>query len=108
MFISRLQKWIKTFYSIAVVLNIICTGLMIYRIWATHKKSAAYNTSHKRLLYVVRILVESAALQLIVEIVLLSLYCADINAQYILLESVTSIVVINTLHVIVSAWFIMI
>jgi len=80
---------------------------MIYRIWATHRKSAAYNTSHKRLLYVVRILVESAALQLIIEIVLLALYCADINAQYILLESVTSIVVINISHIIMfSAWFI--
>jgi len=92
-FASRLQQWIKTFYSVAVVLNVTCTGLMIYRIWATHKRSAAYHTSgQKRLLYVVRILVESAALQLIVEIVLLSLYAADINAQYILLESVTSIV----------------
>jgi len=41
---------------------------------------------------ILRILVESAALQLVVEIVLLGLYCASINAQYILLESVSSIV----------------
>ena len=77
---------------------------MIYRLWAAHRKSAAYDTSPKpRLLYIARILVESAALQLIVEIVLLALYCQDINAQYILLESVTSIVVLlNTFHVIVS------
>ena len=74
---------------------------MIYRLWAAHKKSAAYNTSPKRLLYIARILVESAALQLIVEIVLLALYSQGINAQYILLESVTSIVVLlNTSHII--------
>lgn len=91
-FVGRLTKWIKTFYSIAVVLNVITTSLMSYRIWSTHRKSAAYNTSQSKLLYVVRILVESAALQLIVEVVLLALYASDINAQYILLESVTPIV----------------
>lgn len=61
----------------------------------THKRSAAYSTGNSRLLPVLRILVESAALQLIVEIVLLGLYCASINAQYIMLESVSSIVVIE-------------
>ncbi|KAF8073468.1 hypothetical protein FPV67DRAFT_1477990 [Lyophyllum atratum] len=91
-FSPRLDIWIRTFYSIAVVLNIITTGLMSYRIWVTHKRSAAYATGQGRLLPVLRILVESAALQLGVEIVLLALYCASINAQYILLESVASIV----------------
>lgn len=91
-FNPRLNTWIKIFYSLAVVLNIITTGLMSYRIWTTHKRSAAYSTGQSRLIPVLRILVESAALQLIVEIVLLALYCQDINAQYILLESVASIV----------------
>lgn len=71
---------------------------MSYRIYITHKRSANYNIGQGRLLSILRILVESAALQLIVEIVLLSLYASDINAQYILLESVTPIVVCNILR----------
>jgi len=91
-FNPRLDHWIKTFYSIAVILNILTTSLMSYRIYKTHRKSSAYAVGKGSLLTVFRILVESAALQLVVEIVLLSLFAANINAQYILLESVTSVV----------------
>lgn len=66
---------------------------MGYRIYVTHKRSANYNIGQGKLMSILRILVESAALQLIVEIVLLALYCGNINAQYILLESVTPLVV---------------
>ncbi|KAG6865532.1 hypothetical protein C0991_001725 [Blastosporella zonata] len=91
-FNSRLDRWIKTFYSVAVILNIMTTGLMGIRIWTTHRKSASYSVGQSKLLPVLQILVESAALQLVVEIVLLALYCSNINAQYIVLESVASIV----------------
>ena len=92
MFASRLQNWILTFYSVAVVQNIMTTGLMSYRIWSSHRNSVAHATG-TGLLPIVRILIESAALQLIAEIILLALYSRDINAQYILLECVTPIVV---------------
>jgi len=100
-FNPRLAQWIKTFYSIAVVLNIITTGLMSYRIWGAHKRLTNHGVVQGRLLSILRILIESAALQLIVEIVLLGLYCGNINAQYIFLECVTSIVAItfNTITV---------
>ncbi|KAJ3842651.1 hypothetical protein F5878DRAFT_374850 [Lentinula raphanica] len=91
-FDPRLTVWIKIFYSLAVVLNIITTSLMSYRIWTTHRQSSSYASSQSHLMPILRILVESAALQLVVEIVLLALYSQDINAQYILLESVASIV----------------
>ena len=92
-FNDRLNNWIKTFYSIAVVLNIITTSLMSYKIWITHRRSANYQIGKGRLLTVLRILVESAALQLIVEMILLALYSENIIAQYIVLESVASVVV---------------
>lgn len=92
-FNPQLNTWIKIFYSLAVALNIITTSLMGYRIIKTHRKTAAYTGGRGRLMFVLRTLIESAALQLLVEIVLLTLYSNDINAQYILLESVTPIVV---------------
>ncbi|KIK51359.1 hypothetical protein GYMLUDRAFT_78233 [Collybiopsis luxurians FD-317 M1] len=92
-FDPQLITWITTFYSFAVGLNIVTTSLMSYRIWSTHRQSSAYKANNNsRLLSILRILIESAALQLIVEIVLLALYCSDINAQFILLESVASVV----------------
>ena len=42
---------------------------------------------------IVRILIESASLQFFVEVLLLALYAANYNAQYILLEIVTPLVV---------------
>ncbi|KAL4255970.1 hypothetical protein AB1N83_011465 [Pleurotus pulmonarius] len=82
------KSWLEAFYSIAVVQNVMTTALMAFRIWRTSAKSAQYKTENA-LLPVVRILIESAALQLVVEIVLLVLYARDVNAQYILLELVT-------------------
>ncbi|KAF5346990.1 hypothetical protein D9757_013398 [Collybiopsis confluens] len=93
-FDAQLTTWIRIFYSLAVVLNIITTFLMGYKIWITHRDSSPYNTAcgSSQLIYILKVLVESAALQLIVEIILLGLYCSDLNAQYILLESVASVV----------------
>ncbi|KAF4568386.1 hypothetical protein AB1N83_013072 [Pleurotus pulmonarius] len=87
-FTDRLNAWIQAFYSIAVVQNIITTSLMAFRIWRTSARSAQYKTG-SYLLPVARILIESAALQLVVEILLLALYSRAVNAQYILLELVT-------------------
>uniref|UniRef100_A0A8H8CLI3 Uncharacterized protein n=1 Tax=Psilocybe cubensis TaxID=181762 RepID=A0A8H8CLI3_PSICU len=94
-FYPRIEIWIKTFYSMAVVLNIITTSLMAWRIYSIHKQSANYSLGQGKLLSILRILVESAALQLIAEIVLLALYCQDINAQYFLLECVAAVVAIT-------------
>ena len=72
------------------------TGLMAYKIWKTDRRSASYRAtagSRTSLLPVMRILIESASLQMFVEVILLSLYAADYNAQYILLEIVTPLVV---------------
>nr|GAT55601.1 predicted protein [Mycena chlorophos] len=92
-FNPRLANWITTFYSIAVAQNIMTTSLMAYRLWSVDARSAAYRIHRSPFIHVLRILVESAALYLFVEILLLSLYSVNLNAQYILLELVTPIVV---------------
>jgi len=91
-FNPRLQRWIRTFYAIAVVQNILTTGLMAFRIWSTDRKSSAIRASGS-LLPILRILVESAALYLFVEILQLSFYVNDYNPQYFLLEAVCPVVV---------------
>ncbi|KAH8106283.1 hypothetical protein BXZ70DRAFT_429932 [Cristinia sonorae] len=91
-FDPRLTHWISTFYAVAVVQSSMTTGLMAYKIWITDRRSASYRASRSNLRPVLRILVESASLQLVVESILLALYLANYNAQYILLEIVTPLV----------------
>ncbi|KAJ7460860.1 hypothetical protein B0H11DRAFT_938401 [Mycena galericulata] len=88
-FDPRLTNWITTFYSVAVAQNIVTTGLMSLRLWQIEQKSARVRLGSGNFLPVLIILVESNALYLFIEILLLSLYAVNYNAQYILLEIVT-------------------
>jgi len=92
-FDPRLLHWITTFYAISVVQSGLTTGLMAFRIWQTDKKSVKYRTNQEgNLMPILRILIESASIQFMAEVILLSLYCANYNAQYLLLELVTPLV----------------
>jgi len=92
-FDGRLNSWIRSFFSVVVALNIITTGLMGYRLWSTHQKSSRYNTEKSKIISVLRIFLESAALQLVTQIILLILYSMHNNAQNLLLQSSVPIVV---------------
>ncbi|KAJ8517272.1 hypothetical protein ONZ45_g5513 [Pleurotus djamor] len=91
-FDARLYSWVLSFYVLAVAQNIITTSLMAYRLWNTSRKTAQFKATENRLLPILRIIVESAALQLLVEILLLALYAQRLNAQHILLELVAAVV----------------
>ncbi|PPQ91646.1 hypothetical protein CVT25_013201 [Psilocybe cyanescens] len=94
-FNSHITQWIKTLYALAVVLNATITCLLIYRIWAIRKDSASYRLGNCSSIPIVHILIDSAALQLPFEIILLALYAAGLNAQYIMLECITPVVAIT-------------
>lgn len=92
-FNAKLASWVRIFYALAVVQNVITTSLMAYRIWTSYKRTSACKHNSRGLLRVIRILIESAAIQLIAELVLLVFYSANMNAQYIVLEAITPLVV---------------
>ncbi|KAJ6519346.1 hypothetical protein C8R45DRAFT_18985 [Mycena sanguinolenta] len=91
-FDKELDSWIKTFFVIAVAQNIITTTLMAWRIAAADRQTSSYRVTKNNLLPILRILIESAALYLTAEIILLILYVANSNAQFILLEIITPII----------------
>ncbi|EKM51486.1 uncharacterized protein PHACADRAFT_261647 [Phanerochaete carnosa HHB-10118-sp] len=91
-FDHKLKSWISAFYAISFVQSVLTTGLMAYRIWSTERFSAKYRLDNRSLLPYLRILIESAALQLIAELIVLALYASGRNAQYILLEALTPVV----------------
>lgn len=65
--------------------------LIIYRAWKDQEDASTYDL--KKSIPFSHLFVESATLQLGFEVVLLALYSADINAQYIFLESITPVIV---------------
>ncbi|KAF5368572.1 hypothetical protein D9758_002407 [Tetrapyrgos nigripes] len=88
-----LQKWITSFFIINVCINIITTSMMAFKIWSTHQYWSRYNVENGSfLMSILRVFLESAALQLVTQIVLLILYAIKDNAQEILLQSAVPIV----------------
>ncbi|KAF8979609.1 hypothetical protein BDQ17DRAFT_1439389 [Cyathus striatus] len=65
---------------------------MSYRIWTTHRNAANYHVGKGELLSIMWILIESAALQIITEFILLVSICAYNNSQYVVLEWITPLV----------------
>ncbi|KAJ7439066.1 hypothetical protein B0H11DRAFT_2103248 [Mycena galericulata] len=90
-FSPTLLKFITLFYAIAVTQNIITTGLMSWRLWQGERRIGGHRLGESTLMPILRILIESAALYLFVEILLLATYAVNYNVQYIILESVTPI-----------------
>ncbi|KAJ8462333.1 hypothetical protein ONZ45_g17973 [Pleurotus djamor] len=84
---------IQVILTAAVIMNVITTGLIAYRIWKTSVETLKYQLESK-VLGILRIIVESAAVQLLFEILLLVLFSVRVNEAYIVLEMVTPVVAI--------------
>ncbi|KAK7690206.1 hypothetical protein QCA50_006857 [Cerrena zonata] len=89
----KLRHWITIFYALEVVQSALITGFIAYRIWTTDRAVAPFRPDARgKLLPIVRILIESVALQLTAEFILLILYAVKNNGQYIVLETICSLV----------------
>ncbi|KAK7062758.1 hypothetical protein VNI00_000247 [Paramarasmius palmivorus] len=86
----KIFRFIASFYFFTVATNIVTSGLMTYRLWSTHRNSHVPTKSV--LIPIMWILVESAMLQLIVEVILLGLFLANSNAQYVFFGLVVPII----------------
>ncbi|KAJ7713622.1 hypothetical protein B0H16DRAFT_541962 [Mycena metata] len=89
-FDPHLLHFITLFFSIAAAQNIITTGLMGWRLWQGEHRAKGQRLGGS-LMPILRILVESAAFYLLVEILCLATYAVNYNVQYIVLETVTPI-----------------
>ncbi|KAF4580795.1 hypothetical protein AB1N83_008442 [Pleurotus pulmonarius] len=87
-----IDRSIKVFYSLAVAQNVLTTALMAFRIWRTWSESAKYYEGENTLLPIIRVLVESAALQLVVEALTLGLCAGGLNAVLLPQGVVTPVV----------------
>ncbi|KAL0566373.1 hypothetical protein V5O48_015641 [Marasmius crinis-equi] len=87
---SPLTHWINAYTITVIILNIITTSLMAFRIGTTHLSTSKYLPS--KLGSIVRTLLESAMLQSVTEILLLIFYLLKMPAMFVMLEAITSII----------------
>lgn len=91
-FSSSLVHWMNTIYAIAFVQNVMTTGLIAYRIWRQDKISEGLVPHSLNLMYVARIIIESASIYVINVLILIILYAIDSNGQFIAQEAIVPIV----------------
>ncbi|KAK1222927.1 hypothetical protein PQX77_014204 [Marasmius sp. AFHP31] len=95
-----LSHWLIAHSSILVVVNTMTTSLMAFRIWTTQITSSKYFTmTPSKLGPVLRILLESAMMQLIAETFLLAFFLGKVPAMNVTLDAITPVIAItfNTL-----------
>ncbi|KAG7093119.1 hypothetical protein E1B28_009404 [Marasmius oreades] len=88
--------FIAIFSFLIVVLNVICTSLIVYPLFSFHRATSILRKLPKRssiLPPVIRILIESAMLQLVVELLFLVLWLLHHAAQYIVFSLTVPFVV---------------
>lgn len=93
-FITELQDWIVSFFSLTLFTNFSCTILIAARILYVHRRMSAAlaNTSTKSVFPAAMIIIESGSIYSACLIILLSLYLSGSFAQYIMLDAVTQMI----------------
>lgn len=78
----------NTIYALAFVQNTMTTGLIAYRIWRQDKESRGLVGHSLSLMYLVRIIIESASIYVINVLILIILYAIHSNGQYVAQEAI--------------------
>ncbi|KZP16470.1 hypothetical protein FIBSPDRAFT_1047546 [Athelia psychrophila] len=91
-FSASIVHWLNAIYALAFVQNIFTTGLIAYRIYAQDKRSnGLVAASQVSLGYLVRVMVESAAVYVLDILILIILYAAGSNGQFIAQDAIVPV-----------------
>ncbi|KZT53973.1 hypothetical protein CALCODRAFT_500425 [Calocera cornea HHB12733] len=90
-FASQLNGWIESFFACTMATNGLTTALIVLRIWRSNVDVRKFGQSN--LGPVMAIILESGALYSVTVFILLMLYVAQTNAQYIVLAMEIPIIV---------------
>jgi len=93
-FTERVISWITSSFSLTLCTNVYCTGLIIIRLWRGHRSVSAH-VGKSRVIKVLRIFVESAALLTICLTCTFATYEAGNNVQYGILDATSPIMGIS-------------
>ncbi|KAG1724546.1 hypothetical protein EDB19DRAFT_1644536 [Suillus lakei] len=102
-FASELTQWITAFFASTITTNLLCSGLLAYRIWMTERdvSQARATTGTNTMMPIVRILVDAAALYSVVLFSLLICFLTGNNGESVLTDLVMPIISIAFYMVII-------
>jgi hypothetical protein len=92
-FTDDLSSRIRAFYGITMSLNIVCTGLLSFKIWHIQSKLSRYSTRYNsHLLRVIPIIIESGAVYSVLLIILIILWATGNKAMFIFLNPTCTVI----------------
>jgi hypothetical protein len=91
-FITALQRWIVSFFSLTLFTNFSSTTLIAFRIWWIHRNSKGAVGSGRSVLPAMVVIIESGSIYSACLVILLSLYLSGSFSQYIVLDAVTQVI----------------
>jgi len=90
-FVIQLQHWILSFFSLTLATNIICTGLVAFKLWDVNRQVQYFGVNHS-FNPIILLVIESGAIYSATLMTLLILYKTESWFQYVLLDAISPIV----------------
>jgi hypothetical protein len=92
-FDPSVRDWMTSFFALAVGLNAVTTVLMAFRLWWVDRNISDRMDTHPRLKNTLLLLVESAALYFVLQVVVLTAFVTRSNIQFLLMGSIPPVIV---------------
>ncbi|KAG1744860.1 hypothetical protein EDB19DRAFT_1632608 [Suillus lakei] len=91
-FIPDLETWSMSFFALTLTTNVLCSGLMAYRIWMIEREVSKVRTTKGTMMPIVRVLVDAAALYSVVLFSLLLCFVTRNNGESVLTDLVMPVI----------------
>lgn len=93
------QNWITAFYAATLGTNIICTGLLAYRIWAITNRVKKFRMGGR--IPILMIVIDSGTMYAVVHLIILICWVVGNNTNYVFLDMAMPIIAISFYMVII-------
>ncbi|KAG2136633.1 hypothetical protein DEU56DRAFT_980805 [Suillus clintonianus] len=91
-FAPEFKKYILVFITSTLSTNLVCSGLLVYRIWMADRVSSKMRTTKSTMMPIVRVLVDAAVLHSVVLFSLLICFLIGNNGEAVLTDMVMPII----------------
>ncbi|KDQ12698.1 hypothetical protein BOTBODRAFT_407897 [Botryobasidium botryosum FD-172 SS1] len=86
-FTARISNYARANFILSLALNVLCTALVAYRIWASARRVSALGARHTDVYYgALAVVVESAGLYTVSLAIYIGLYLGELHAETILFD----------------------
>ncbi|KAG1797349.1 uncharacterized protein HD556DRAFT_252115 [Suillus plorans] len=100
-FAIDVEKWIIAFIVLTITTNLLCSGLLIYRIWNIERRVSKIRASNSTMMPIVRVLVDAAVLYTVMLLGLLICFLAENDGESVLTDIAVPVVSITFYMVII-------